>query len=609
MAASASLPPFHAVSPSAQRLTSSPRPSSRSENTSPANHASPVFANGHPAPAQMMAPDSRAYPAATSSTSASASASAQGAYYEVESSAPESPTRRPTSTAAQPRQKLVLDYATTEPDPEELLCDLYSTFMSTVTQPTKGAEAYFRLLHGIARMTQGQAMAHALAAMIATQQAKLGQSTRKEADSGAAKQQDGGGEGSGSQKPLAGVSTAANGSASITDDDASAEMLELANRHHLASIKALQTQQQPNRRRRFSVIETNPNKGGDDLPVGSNAAAMMLLILACSMAGKSLMLPSYFNQCEQFLADAVEQVSSQRMFPSITGDPITGTAEDPPIQAPEGLNSYGTLLFIGTVVGLYECFLSQYTAVTDWDYNPARLRRLLPFNWSASDAAIFDSTRASVSETTYSVSMVTLELVIETLDTMRKFKRAEDVAYGKRKSSRSEAEDGVAALDSLALREELGLLIRDLEAGSFWKGPIRILSEDEQLLVLDNINGRSNAIDVVDASEEKPAVNGDSNARKPTPSISDDPTASTSTKAFSSGALFLSSASGDQKQVNRLRLANHLYRNALLVDLYVTVFNRPPSSLAVRELVSRSISFSALYPTNSNKASCGRPWF
>ncbi|SPO22170.1 uncharacterized protein UTRI_02178_B [Ustilago trichophora] len=589
MAASASLPPFNAVSPPPQqRPMASPNLASRSAETSPANHASPVFAHSRqqmPRAAETSGSDPRvaaqqAYPPAPA-------AHAQSAGLDSHSNAPQSPSSHPSSSASQPRHKLVLDYASTEPDPEELMGDLYSLSFSTVTQPTKGTKAYFRLLQGIARMGQGQAMAHALAAVIATQQANF--ASRPGSDStinGNAAE----GEPRSPEQPTRSVKYQ-QGHSSAVSNSTVAPLLELANRHHLAAIKALQTQQQPSRRRRFSVIDSNTSSGFDELPVGSNAAAMMLLILACSSVGKSLMLPSYFNQCEQFLADAVEHISSHRLFPSVTGEPIVGTAEDPPILPPENLSNHGGLLFLGAVVGLYECYLSQYTAITDWDYNPARLRRLLPYNWSESDAAIFDQARGSVAETTYSISMVTIELLIETLDTMRKFKRAEAVAYGNRKSSRSEAEDGTAALDSLALREELGLLIRDLEAGTFWKGTARILTEAEQLQVLDSINGRSRSNGNANAQTPKSEQN-----MPPPPSTStDDQPNNAVTKAFQSGNLFLTSSAGEQ-QVNRLRLANHLYRNALLVDLYVTVFNRPSTSLAVRDLICRSISLLAAVP-------------
>ncbi len=478
----------------------------------------------------------------------------------------------------------MLDYSSTEPDPEELLAELSSYSVSTVTQQTKGSTAYFRFLHGIARMAQGQAMAHALAAMVATQQAKRSCKPQES--------QDGAVEGGDEESRAPDLDASQREKATM--------LLDLADRHHLAAIRALQTQSQPSRRRRFSVIESNPSTSSDDLPVGSNAAAMMLLILACSFAGKSLMLPSYFNQCEQFLADAVEHVSSHRLFPSVTGETVSGNAEDPPIEAPESVSAYGTLLFLGTVVGLYECYLAMYTAVTDWDYNPARLRRLLPFNWTETDSAIFDQARGVTSETVYSVSMVTWELIIETLDTMRKLRRAETVAYGGKKSSRSEADDGGAALDSLALREELGLLIRDLEAGAFWKGSHRILSEAEQLQVLDSLK----AADA--GAGGKQSENSDAIAQMPPPSVpAEDAGSASATQAFKSGALFLAPTVGGSKQVNRLRLANHLYRNALLVDLYVTVFNRAPSSLAVRELVSRS---AALFNAIPDKLEQGLMW-
>lgn len=588
MAASASLPPFNAVSPPPQqRPIASPNLASRSADTSPANNASPVFAHSRqqvPRAAETNGSDPRV---ATQQAYTPAPAHAQSAGLDSHSNAPQSPPSRPSSSASQPRHKLVLDYASAEPDPEELMGDLYSLSLSIVTQQTKGAKAYFRLLQGIARMSQGQAMAHALAAMIATQQANFAsrQSSDSTANGNAAQDRP-----HSPEQPTRSANHQQDSSSAVSNGPV-APLLELANRHHLAAIKALQTQQQPSRRRRFSVIDSNASSGGDELPAGSNAAAMMLLILACSSVGKSLMLPSYFNQCEQFLADAVEHISSHRLFPSVTGEPIVGTAEDPPMLPPENLSNYGGLLFLGTVVGLYECYLSQYTAVTDWDYNPARLRRLLPYNWSESDAAIFDQTRGSVAETTYSISMVTLDLLIETLDTMRKFKRAEAVAYGNRKSSRSEAEDGTAALDSLALREELGLLIRDLEAGTFWKGSARILTEAEQLQVLDSINGKSKSNGNANAQTPKEGQN----MPPPSSNSTDDQPNAAITKAFQSGNLFLSSSAGE-RQVNRLRLANHLYRNALLVDVYVTVFNRPPTSLAVRDLISRSISLLAAVP-------------
>lgn len=587
MAASASLPPIQAVSPPPQRPIASPHLSSRSANTSPNNHASPVFGNNRnqgpvtPASAESVAPDSRVYPPShDSATGGPVPHLGHGSDSHVH--APPSPSPRPSSSsssAALHRQKLVLDYGSTELDPEQLMDGLPSLTLATVTEQTKGANAYFNLLQGIARMGQGQAMAHALAAMIATQRANLASASTVKPTSTGSKQD--------------GDTSAKEGSSSKAADGEAADLLELANRHHLASIKALQTQQQPSRRRRFSVIETTSSTAANELPIGSNAAVMMLLILACSSAGKSLMLPSYFNQCEQFLADAVEHISSHRLFPSVTGEPVVGIPEDPPVLEPENLSNHGGLLLLATVVGLYECYLSQYTAITDWDYNPVRLRRLLPFNWSESDAAIFEQTRGSVSETTYSVSMVTFELVIETLDTMRKFKRAESVAYGNRKSSRREAEDGAAALDSLALREELGLIIRDLEAGTFWKGAIAILSEREQLQVLDSINGKFPD----EQGEDK------SSAQMPPPPASTNGDASSIAilQVYKSGSLFVTPKSSDgeeskQKQVNRLRLGNHLYRNALLVDLYVTVFNRAASSQIVHDLVSRSISLLAAVP-------------
>lgn len=574
MAPSASHASINNVSPPSQRSVPSPKVAGRSADTSPANRTSPVVVHNHryahvaAANHDRIEPDSHA-PASTAlpvnHTSASVSSRADGS--ETPYDAPPSPSPRPSSSSSQSRHKLVFDYASTELDPEELLANIHSLPRSVVTQQTKGADAYFGLLRGIAGMGQGQAMAHALAAMIASQQAS---------DAGRA--------GSDANADSLAASNAAGEHASSGANNAAA-MVELANRHHLSAIKALQTQHPPSRRRRFSVIDTNPNNAADELPPGSNAATMILLIFACSSIGKSLMLPSYFNQCEQFLAEAVEHVSTHRLFPSVNGEAIVGTPEDPPTLQADNLTHHGGLLFLGTIAGLYECYLSQYTAITDWDYNPARLKRLLPFNWSKSDAAIFDETRNGVAETLYSVSMVTLELVIETLDTMRKLKRAEAVAYGNRKSSRSEAEDGTAALNSLALREELGLVIRDLETGSFWKGAASILSEAEQLSVLDSIPG---------PTTEQSAARASSDEQRPDQSDEDH---SPVAKAFKSGSLFLPSPTGEQSLVvNRLRLANHLYRNALLVDLYVTVFNRPPSSLAVREIVSRSIALLAAVP-------------
>ncbi|ETS63180.1 hypothetical protein PaG_02962 [Moesziomyces aphidis] len=583
MAASASLPPFNAVSPQQPRTAASPILSTRSADTSPNSQASPYFANG-PKEEDGNASFARRE-AATKHAEHSAgqlNASASG----IHSEAVRSPTTSASTAATASCQKLVLDYSSTEPDPEELLAELTSYTVSTVTQQTKGSTAYFSFLHGIARMAQGQAMAHALAAMVATQQAKRSCKPQE-------RQNDAVEDGAEETRAL---------DLDASQQEKAALLLDLADRHHLAAIKALQTQTRPSRRRRFSVIESNSSTSADDLPAGSNAAAMMLLILACSFAGKSLMLPSYFNQCEQFLADAVEHVSSHRLFPSVTGEMVSGNAEDPPIEAPESVSAYGTLLFLGTVVGLYECYLAMYTAVTDWDYNPARLRRLLPFNWTEADAAIFDQARGVTSETVYSVSMVTWELIIETLDTMRKLRRAETVAYGGKKSSRSEADDGGAALDSLALREELGLLIRDLEAGAFWKGSHRILSEAEQLQVLDSLR----AADAGAGAGGKQSESSDASAQMPPPSVpAEDAGSVSATQAFRSGALFLASTASGSKQVNRLRLANHLYRNALLVDLYVTVFNRAPSSLAVRELVSRS---AALFNAIPDKLEQGLMW-
>lgn len=574
MAASASLPPIQTVSPPPQHHDGSPNRSSRSVNTSPNSHTSKHAQV--PPTADSVASNSRvaASPSPTRPHfSAASSAHAAGA--EPKSTAPPITTPIPAPSVSQSRQTLVLDYASSEPDPEELLVDIDSLPMSTVTQQTKGAVIFHRFLQAIARMSQGRAMAHALAAMLATQQDTLASAAH-----------DAGADGSNQTSPR--MNQASGG----TSTDKSVKLLELANRHHLAAIKALQTQQQPSRRRRFSVIETSSSSGADELPIGSNAAAMIMIILACSSVNKSMMLPSYFNQCEQFLADAVEHVSTHRLFPSVSGEPIVGTPEEPPVLPPENLSNYGNILFLGTIVGLYECYLSQYTAVADWDYNPARLRRLLPFNWADSDADLFDRTRKTVAETTFSVSMVTLELVIESLDTMRKFKRAEAVAYGNRQSSRSEAEDGVAALDSLALREELGLLIRDLEAGTFWKGSAKILSDADQLLVLDSLNRKSCDTAVAETSEEDEP----SSRMPPPPSAGDETIDSAITTAFASGDLFVSTGLTEAKEVNRLRLANHLFRNALLVDLYVSVFNRSPSSLAVRELVSRSVSLLGAVP-------------
>lgn len=454
----------------------------------------------------------------------------------------------------------MFDYASNDPDPAHFLHVLQELPQSVVTQPTKGAHAYFGLLQAIARMPHGQAMAHALAAMAASHQANS------------------------DIAPL--LPNESSDKVDSPSVPSRATLVELANRHHLSAIKALQTQQQPSRRRRFSVIETNNTNTADELPPASNAATMMLLIHACSSISKSLMLPSYFNQCEQFLADAVEHVSTHRLFPSVSGQAIVGSPEDPPIFPPDNLTNYGGLLFLGSAVGLYECYLSQFTAITDWDYNPSRLKRLLPFNWTDSDAAVFDQTRKSASETTLSVSMVTLELVIETLDTMRKLMRAETTAYGGRKSSRSEAEDGTAALDSLALREELGLVIRDLEQGAFWKGAARTLSEAEQRSVLLYASGQPVDNDVAAETEHASHIDDAEHS-------ADEPV----TKIFQSGSLFLPSSSAERKRVvNRLRLANHLYRNALLVDLYVTVFHRPASSLAVRQLVERSIALLRAVP-------------
>lgn len=554
MAISASLPPINGVSTPSHRIVPSPSLISRSADTSPVNRVE-LATTIHSASA-MTNSDSR-QPASTDlplgQETSSLSSRVNGVAAPLD--APVSPSLRSSLSLPQSRHKLVLDYASTDPDPEELLKASEALPHSVVTQLTKGAHAYFDFLQGIARMPQGQAMAHALAAVAACHQVSDTLRVHQ-------------------------VEKGRNGS-KTPPDQSRMSLEELANRHHLSAIKALQTQQQPSRRRRFSIIETNSNSSADELPPGSNAATMMLLILACSSIGKSLMLPSYFNQCEQFLADAVEHVSTHRLFPSTTGEAIVGTPEDPPIFLPDNLTNYGGLLFLGTVVGLYECYLSQFTAITDWDYNPTRLKRLLPFNWSQSDAEVFDKVRKSVSETTFSVSTVTLELVIETLDTMRRLRRAEAVAYGNRTSSRSEAEDGAAALDSLALREELGLVIRDLEAGSFWKGAARTLSEADQRSVLESVSGQT--ADGIE-NESSNGKDGDS-ASEPI------------TKAFKSGALFLPSTTGEQKLVvNRLRLANHLYRNALLVDLYVTVFNRPATSLAIRELVSRSITLLGAVP-------------
>ncbi|KAJ9477936.1 putative fungal zinc cluster transcription factor [Pseudozyma hubeiensis] len=554
MMASASLPAMNGASSPSHRVMASPKLAARSADTSPADRVSPAAANrqAHASPQNSHQPAWYPSPARKMNSNAPTPANADDTELDV----PLSPSPRPSSGFAQPRQKLVFDYNSNDPNPEQFLSAIETLPHSIVTQPTKGAHAYFGFLQGIARLPQGQAMAHALAAVAASHQASGPVDSEEQ------------GKHADVAKPRV--------------DQSRTALAELANRHHLSAIKALQTQQQPSRRRRFSVIETNPNASAEELPAGSNAATMILLILACSSIGKSLMLPSYFNQCEQFLADAVEHVSAHRLFPSISGEAIVGTPEDPPTFSADNLTNYGGLLLLGTVVGLYECYLSQYTAITDWDYNPARLKRLLPFNWSESDALAFDQVRKSVSETTYSVSMVTIELVIETLDTMRRFKRAEASAYGNRQSSRSEAEDGAAALDSLALREELGLVIRDLEAGTFWKGASRILSEAEQQAVLDG------------SPSQTLGANADQQPRKDEDA---DPASDPVTQAFKSGSLFTPSASGEQKPtVNRLRLANHLYRNALLVDLYVTVFNRPATSRAVRDLVSRSIALLSAVP-------------
>lgn len=610
------LPPFspkqaHSVpmAPSASLPNVSPDLSSRPANASAANHASPAFASVRQVAAHgdSAAPETRIpVPPAYPPTHPTQTSAVRGSF-DPHPTAPPSDMPHLPSNVSQFPQKLVFDYASTEPDPEELIADLSSLSLSVVTQPTKGAKAYFKFLVAIARMSQGRAMAHALAAHIATRKANIRskRSRRPQGIVGAGSHTDDKIDEPRSSSP--GQAHQSNGqpmnqprSLGTSADENASQLLELADRHHLAAIKALQTQHQPSRRRRFSVIESTASNGAEELPIGSNAAAMLLLILACSSAGKSLMLPSYFNQCEQFLADAVEHVSSHRLFPSVTGEPIIGTPEEPPSLSPENLSNYGGLLFLGTVVSLYECYLSQYTAVTNWDYNPSRLRRLSPYNWNDSDAALFEETRGCVAETMYSVSMVTLELVIETLDTMRKFKRAEAAAYGSRKSSRSEAEDGVAALESLALREELGLLIRDLEAGTFWKGTVRILSDAEQLLILDTLAAESsrNASKEVEAELEQ-------DSQMSLPTTGKDTGSAAITKAFQSGSLFLLSESGEHKRVNRLRLANHLYRNALVVDLYVTVFNRPPNSLAVRELVSRSISLLDAVP---EKLELGLMW-
>uniref|UniRef100_V5EWX7 Uncharacterized protein n=1 Tax=Kalmanozyma brasiliensis (strain GHG001) TaxID=1365824 RepID=V5EWX7_KALBG len=570
MAASTSLPPITSVSPPSRRSIGSPNPVHRSVDTSPANRTSPVVANasqrsyvplGHAAhdhaAAQHRIPASHSFPPGyATASSASASHRINGNDHDSRSEAPLSPSPRRSSNSSQPRHKPVFDYTSTDADPEEFIAAVHSLPRVVMTQPNKGADAYFGMLQAVARMDQGQAMAHALAALIAARQASADDGTH----------------------PVDKDSDALKSLANMSED----QLVAAAERHHLSAVKALQQQQhQPSRRRRFSVIETNSSTNGDELPPGSNAATMLLLILACSSIGKSLMLPSYFNQAEQFLADAVEHISIQRLFPSVNGETILGSPEDPPIMPPDNLTNYGRLLFLGTVVGVYECCLAQYTAITDWDYNPARLKRLLPFNWTNSDAAIFEQTRNTVAETTFSISMVTLELITETLDTMRRFKRAEEVAYGNRKSSRSTAEDGSAALDSLALREELGLVIRDLEAGTFWKGAARTLSEAEQLLALKSIDRQLSEDDTAEVEDHK------TNGSSITPS----------TEPYKSGRLFLTSSNSERKHdVNRLRLGNHLYRNALLIDLYVSVFNRPASSLAVRELVSRSIALLGAIP-------------
>ena len=145
-------------------VAASPILSTRSANTSPNSQASPYFASRFKEE-NKNAPSARREPGANLAERSEVppTASAPSSHSEA--------IRSPTSAAAT-RQKLVLDYSSTEPDPEELLTELYSCSVSTVTQQTKGSAAYFRFLHGIARMCQGQAMAHALAAMVATQQAK-----------------------------------------------------------------------------------------------------------------------------------------------------------------------------------------------------------------------------------------------------------------------------------------------------------------------------------------------------------------------------------------------------------------------------------------------------
>ncbi|PWY98566.1 hypothetical protein BCV70DRAFT_201887 [Testicularia cyperi] len=522
------------------------------------------------------------------------------------------------------------DQLALNPDPHQLLQSSYEFVSSTAsTQCTNGYRAFMRLLHEIAKLEQGQAMAHALAAVTATHQANFAKAftpaTEAEGTSPVNLSARPGTPASGVRSPgsdaLRQQTPSGAGNASGSTPGLSGEsshrssMLDLADRHHVAAIKALQQQHTPNRRRRFSIIDA-PTSAGSDLPIGSNAGVMLLLIMACNQAGKSLMLPSYFNQCEEFLADAVEHISSHRMFPSITGEAYGGTPDDPPVFVPQNLNNYGHLLVVSTFVGIFQSYLAQYAAVTDWDYNPSRLRRLQPYDWAEKDADIWTSTRCSAAETTYSISMLTLELVVETLDKVRKFRRAEQAAYGNRQSSRSEAESSVAALESLALRGEIDLLIKNLESGSLWQGAIRILSpddEDEVFAYLDALSSDEpvsaitqsggNYVKAESPSRFSPVLTNTSTSTSPEPrssALATDAAAVregspsskmnvSSTGSLKSGSLFIPSSTGTGKQVNRIRLGNHLYRSALMVDLYLSVFNLAPSTQVIRNLVSRAI--------------------
>ncbi len=163
---------------------------------------------------------------------------------------------------------------------------------------------------------------------------------------------------------------------------------------------------------------------------------------------------------------------------------------------------------------------------------------------------------------------------------MRKFKRAEEAAYGNRKSSRSQAEDGSAALDILRSgRARIGWLATWRLAPSGMV--LRVLSAKQSSLLVAQEYQRTARRDDLTAAEALTREQCDpKNGAKSTAPVT---TPSSLARSFRPRLL-----ASRNVPSNRLRLGNHLYRmpcSSISTSASLAAQRRVS---AVRELVARS---------------------